>query len=555
MTKLGSFAQTVFETKYAQTKEDGTLESWDDVAHRVASAITGEVFPGEVEIVEELIRERKFLPGGRYLYAAGRPYLAINNCVLFRAEDSREGWAKLMHDAVHALMSGAGIGVDYTAIRPRGANVRGLGGICTGPIALMEAVNETARQIQAGGSRRSAVYASLAWYHPDALEFAHLKDWDERTVDAKAADFNARAPMDMTNISVQLDDNFFAIMDGRMDHATYNVGGVDYRADRAHAERVYSTVVHQMLTTGEPGFQVDVGENAGETLRNACTESVSRDHFDVCNLGSLNMGAHRDIDDWMRTIFYATRFLYAGTVVGELPNDEAREVRDRNRRLGLGLMGVYDWLVGRGHSYDPNPELGEWLSRYRDASDFAAKSAAYELDLPVPIAVRAVAPAGTISIIAECSSGIEPLFATAYRRRYLKDGATWHYQYVVDQGAKRLVETHGVDPGSLETAYELAYTPERRIAFQAFVQQYVDQGISSTLNLPSPGEHAVDPHQFGAMLYKHLPELRGITVYPNGSRAGQPLQVVNYDEAVRYEGVEYEEFSAENGCKGGVCGI
>ena len=164
------------------------------------------------------------------------------------------------------------------------------------------------------------------------------------------------------------------------------------------------------------------------------------------------------------------------------------------------------------------------------------------------------APTGTTAIIGETTSGIEPLFATAYKRRYLQ-GSKWHYQYVVDAGAKRLVEEHGVNPLDLETAYDLAYEPMRRIDFQAWVQQFVDHGISSTLNLPSVQEHALDPNEFGAQLYKRLPKLRGLTAYPNGARQGQPLTAVPYLEAANSEGVEFEEVGAESACKSGVCGI
>ena len=554
LNELSVFSQTILTNKYAQTKDDGTKETWEDVAYRVASNILGPVFPEYVDAMAQAIAERKFMPGGRYLYSAGRPFQAVNNCFTLFAQDSREGWAKLMHDAVHCLMSGGGIGVNYSAIRPYGARVGGLGGICTGPIALMEAVNETARQIQAGGSRRAAVYASLHWWHPDVLDFIKLKDWDQVTVDAKAMDFNARAPMDMTNISVALDDDFFAVMDGVVDSVERTIGQQTYVLDRAWAEKVYSALVHNMLQTGEPGIQIDVGDNAGEWGRNACTELTTRDHMDVCNLGSINMARIDSLEEMERITALGTAFLLAGTIVGHLPNDEVREVRERTRRLGLGLMGLYDWLVARGHKYEANDELAAYLEIYRDTSRQVADRLSDSLGVSRPVKVRAIAPTGTIGILAETTSGIEPLFATAYKRRYLR-GTTWHYQYVVDAGAKRLADEYGVSPDDLETAYDLAYDPERRIAFQAWVQKYVDHGISSTLNLPSSEEHAIDTPHFAAMLYKHLPDLRGLTAYPNGARGGQPLTVCAYDEAVQYEGVEYEEFGAENACVGGVCGI
>lgn len=554
MTQMSSFATDILRNKYAQVREDGTQETWDDVADRVASNIMGPVFPDYTDEMAALIRDRKFMPGGRYLYASGRQFQQIANCYTLIAEDSREGWAKITHDAMHALMSGGGIGVYYGKIREAGAKVTGLGGASSGPIGLMETVNELARHVMAGGSRRAAVYASLPWWHPDVEEFIKLKNWDDDTVARKAKDFNARAPMDFTNISVALDDEFFELMDGARDVATYRLGHHDIDRSRDDAQHVYRLLVESMLTTGEPGIQIDVGENAGEVGRNACTELTTRDHLDICNLGSLNLSQITDLDEMKRTTFLSTLFLLAGTIVGAVPLQEVDDVRTRTRRLGLGLMGIYEWLVARGRPYGPDDELEEWLKVYRDVSRAAANAGADIAGVSRPTKVRAIAPTGTIGILAETTSGIEPLFATAYKRRYLK-GKDWHFQYVVDEGARRLQEAYGVHPDKLETAYDLAYHPERRIAFQAWVQRFVDHGISSTLNLPSVDAYAIDTEKFGTMLYRYLPGLRGITAYPDGARGGQPLTVVPYTEAEAAEGLEFEEYGAENACVGGVCGI
>ena len=398
------------------------------------------------------------------------------------------------------------------------------------------------------------MYASLHWWHPDVFDFISLKDWPENIVEAKAKDFNARAPMDMTNISVALDDDFFDVMEGKKQEVSRKIGNDEYVADQEWAQKVYSALVANMLKTGEPGIQIDVGENAGEILRNACTELTTYDNLDICNLGSVNLANIESIEEMEEAVELGTKFLLAGTIVGAVPNEEVRNVRDRTRRLGLGLMGLYDWLVARGKPYAIDDELGEWLSVYRDTSRRVADEASEELGVSTPVKVRAIAPTGTIGILAETTSGIEPLFASAYKRRYLK-GSDWHFQYVVDAGAQRLQDKYGVHPDKLETAYDLAYDPERRIAFQAWVQEYVDHGISSTLNLPSVDEHALDPDRFASMLYKYLPKLRGLTAYPDGARGGQPLTVVSYEEAVGFEGIEFEEYGAENACIGGVCGV
>jgi ribonucleoside-diphosphate reductase alpha chain len=306
------------------------------------------------------------------------------------------------------------------------------------------------------------------------------------------------------------------------------------------------------LTTAEPGFQIDCGENAGEHMRNACTEVTSHDDSDICNLGSINLANVETKEEFEELVLLGTAFLLAGSIESTVPHESIRAVREKNRRLGLGLMGIYEWLVKRGYSYDPNEELASWLDQYAKSTEIAAVLAD-RLGVSRPVKTRAIAPTGTIAIIAETTSGIEPLFAGAYKRRYLADG-NWKYQYVIDATAQRLMD-QGVDFHSMETAYELAKQPERRIAFQAWLQHYVDMGISSTLNLPAADQQNFTHAEFGDMLIKYLPHLRGVTAYPDGARGGQPLNVVPLEEALGWEGVEFEEFGSENACVSGVCGI
>jgi ribonucleoside-diphosphate reductase alpha chain len=258
------FSRTIYEAKYAWKGADGQpVEDWPDTAERAVSNVMGALgySPGDYEYdaTLRLIAQRKFLPGGRYLYASGRDLHQTQNCLLMRADDSREGWASLMHRAGMALMTGAGIGVDYSGVRAAGMEIKKTGGQASGPIALMNIVNGIGRGVMQGGSRRSAIWAGLSWKHDDVMDFIRCKDWSQAVRDLKAEDFNFPGSMDMTNISVLLDDEFFDAY-GNPDHIRHR---------RAH--EVYWKVVSKMTTTGEPGFSVDVGGNAGETLRNACT--------------------------------------------------------------------------------------------------------------------------------------------------------------------------------------------------------------------------------------------------------------------------------------------
>jgi ribonucleoside-diphosphate reductase alpha chain len=151
----------------------------------------------------EYMKDQKFLAGGRYLWYAGRGNSYFNNCFLLRAEhDTREEWAALTQRAVSCLMTGGGIGIDYSILRPEGKPLSRTGGLSSGPIPLMQMINEVGRGVMQGGSRRSAIYASLNWLHEDIPAFLKAKNWSDEIKAMKSKDFNAAAPLDMTNISV-----------------------------------------------------------------------------------------------------------------------------------------------------------------------------------------------------------------------------------------------------------------------------------------------------------------------------------------------------------------
>ncbi len=539
------FSLDIMQQKYSHTKKDGTKETWAEIAKRVAKHVMKSVGASrELSLeIEQAIAEMKFLPGGRYLYSSGKPFHQTQNCLLLKAEDSRAGWADLMHKATMALMTGAGIGVDYSDIRAEGKPVRKTGGTATGPLALMQMVNEAGRGIMQGGARRSAIWAGLSWRHQDVHKFITMKNWRQEVRDLKLKDFNFPATMDGTNISVQLDDEFFEAYE------------VDTHPQHTHAQSVYWATIKQMLTTAEPGFSIDTGKNAGESLRNACTEITTRDDSDICNLGSINMAKVTSVEEMRRLVEISTAFLLAGTVYSDVPYAQVDQVRTKNRRLGLGLMGLHEWLLSRGKKYGVDKDLEPYLEEYAKSGDYARKYAE-QWDLSVPVKTRAIAPTGTIGILADTTTGVEPLLSAAHKRRYLKH-TTWNYQYVVSPIAKKLVES-GVNPEMIEDAYSLAEDVERRLAFQAWLQGYVDHGISSTINLPAWGTELNNEGRvqaFGNTVMRYLPQLRGMTVYPDGARGGQPLTPVKYSTAMKHLGEVFEETS--DICditKGGTCG-
>ena len=202
---------------------------------------------------------------------------------------------------------------------------------------------------------------------------------------------------------------------------------------------VFRTNVRQALRTAEPGFSFNFFDKENETLRNACTEVTSADDS-TCNLGSINLGRVDDLREFTQIVELATKFLICGTLKAKLPYEAVYKTREKNRRLGLGLMGMHEWLIKKG-KYEVTDELHKWLAVYQGISDDTSRSVADSLSVSRPVANRAIAPTGSIGILVGTSTGVEPIFAVAYKRRYLKGGNKWHYQYVVDSAAQEIIET------------------------------------------------------------------------------------------------------------------
>jgi ribonucleoside-diphosphate reductase alpha chain len=222
-------------------------------------------------------------------------------------------------------------------------------------------------------------------------------------------------------------------------------------------------------------------------------------------------------------------------------------------------MGIHEWLLQRGQKYEVTDELKQWLEVYRDESERSANEHCDRFYISRPVAYRAIAPTGTIGILASTTTGIEPLFAVAYKRRFLTEGTKWKYSFVVDGTAQGLIDTYGVDPNNIDSALDLSTDYERRIKFQADIQDYVDMSISSTINLPAWGtkdNNESKVSHFAETLAKYAPRLRGFTCYPDGSRGGQPLTPVPYEEAIKHKGTVFEEIDiCEWTGHGGSCGV
>lgn len=531
------FAQDIFLQKYSMNGQ----ESWADTCKRVVDNVCGQYLPNETkERIYKLMCERKFIPGGRYLYSSGRPLHQVNNCFLFRAEDSREGWADAIHKSTASLMTGGGIGLDYSSVREEGAIIKRTGGTSTGPIALMNMVNEAGRYIMQGGARRSAIWAGLSWKHPDVEKFLHLKDYDDDLKALKAKNPYFPLPMEGTNISIIYDTEFFVAIKDRK-HPLYKL-----------AKKVWWANCLQAFMTAEPGFSMNFLKD-NESLRNACTEVTSEEDSDKCNLGTIWMNRFSSRVEFAQGIADANALLMCGGIYSDVPTEAIKEIGLKNNRIGLGLGGMHEWLMTRGYDYEVNQELHKWLRTYEQESDSSAYILAKDLGVAIPKGKRAIAPTGSIGILAETTTGMEPLFCKAYKRRYLNKDQKWVYQYVIDGAVKRLM-AQGVSIEHIKDSNDLSF--KQRVKFQADVQNYVDMAISSTCNMPEWGsehnnEKTLDRNAKTLLRYSN--RLRGFTCYPDGCRDGQPLERVELEVALGQEGVVFEETEQE--CLNGICGL
>lgn len=388
-------------------------------------------------------------------------------------------------------------------------------------------------------SHNSAIWAGLNWSHGDMPKFLDLKNYSPEIKKIKDTDFNFPVPMELTNISVIYDTEFFIAIEN------------ETHAKHALAKQVWLKNCKQAFSTAEPGMSFNFRKD-NESLRNACTELVSEDDSDKCNLGTVWFNRIKDKKELADVVKSATYFLLCGGIYSDTPTEKIKEVGTRNNRIGLGLGGLHEWLMMRGNDYEVVPELHKWLSIYETESDSAAFIGAKQLNVAVPKGIRAIAPTGTIGILSETTTSAEPLFCKAYKRRYFKEGK-WLAQYVVDGTVKRLLDK-GIKLEEIKDSFDLTF--KQRVKFQADVQNYVDMAISSTCNMPAWGsetnnENTVEKN--ADTLLKYAKRLRGFTVYPDGCRSGQPLNRVDLKEALNSEGQVFEENELE--CVGGVCGI
>ncbi len=556
MAALGENARRVLERRYLLRDDRGAvLETPEAMFRRVARAVAEAEPPGEraawAERFEARMAALEFLPNSPTLMNAGRDHGQLAACFVLPVEDDLASifdglkWAALIHQ------SGGGTGFSFSRLRPRGDLVRTTHGVASGPVSFVRVYDAATETIKQGGVRRGANMAVLRVDHPDVIEFVEAK----------------RGPgLSNFNVSVAAGEDFMRAVEGDGPFALRHPRTGELVRQVA-ARELFRRIAEAAWASGEPGLIFVDRVNADNPTPdlgaieavNPCGEQPLLP-FEACTLGSVNLSrlVRNGAVDWESLAACArdgVRFLDDVLDVNAWPLPQVADVTRRNRKIGLGVMGWADLLLRLGIPYDDARALAlaEELMGFvqREAHAESRRLAALRgpfLGWPTSApagrgepprrnaTVTTIAPTGTLSVIAGCSSGIEPLFAVAYVRHAL-EGAELPEENPLLVAALRSAGAEGARadvrragrargvPGVPEgvqrlfaTAHDVA--PEDHVRTQAAFQRHVDNGVSKTVNLPreAPVE-AVER----AFRLAHQLGCKGITVYRDGSREGQVL--------------------------------
>ena len=563
---LSDNALTVLRQRYLARNARGTLcESPTGLFRRVAEDIAqaernypraGRT-PHLARQFYDLMHRLEFLPNSPTLMNAGRPLQQLSACFVLPIEDSLESIFDTVKYQALIHQSGGGTGFSFSRLRPKADRVATTNGIASGPVSFMRVFNMATDVIKQGGTRRGANMGILRVDHPDILEFIALK----------------QDPSEMTNfnLSVGLTDRFMRAVQRRQGYALINPR-TGRCVRRIPAEQVFDRLVRAAWQSGEPGIVfLDTMNRANPTPQlgtieatNPCGEQPLLP-YESCTLGSINVArfvshangrAAIDFERLRAVIPTAVRFLDNVLDRSRFPLDAIARHTRLTRKIGLGIMGFADLLIHLGVPYDTHEALAvaDQLMGFiqREAHQASARLGQQRGLFPAfsgsrlhaagdrrrNATVTTIAPTGTISIIADCSAGIEPLYGISIVRRVL-EGLTLtslHPEFM------RQAARHGLPPARLRaeisrtesirhltsipeslrslfvTAHDIA--PSHHVRMQAIFQRYSDSGVSKTINLPAratPGDVA------DAFHLAHQLGCKGLTVFRSGSRSHQVL--------------------------------
>jgi ribonucleoside-diphosphate reductase alpha chain len=529
-----------------------------------------------------LMNEGLFLPNSPTLMNAGKPNGLLSACFVLSIDDSVDGILGTLHKAMLIQAAGGGVGFAFDKLRPEGDAVGTSRGVASGPIAFWRIYSEATKAIQQGALRRGANMGMMAADHPDILKFISAKadgvSFSNFNITVKVTDAFMRALAgnpSAAHIVVNPRDGARYKLPAKLDHAKYSLQDLvpadDTRTHCLTVGDIWNIIVKAAHATGEPGICfIDRVNRDNPTplvgiiiILNACGEQPLLPG-EACNLGSVNLAKfvvpERHDLDWDKlkaTVRTAIRFLDDVVEASCYPIQEAREMSLGNRKVGLGMMGLADTLALLGIRYDSDQavDFARKVSAFvqtsaHEASEELAKArgvfpnwtgSTWDTRHHRPMrnaTCTTIAPTGSLSILAECSSGIEPIYLLAYQRRAL-DGQRFNEVHPLVRilgtqegwltedaiasllAGKSLRDIPGVPERLAETvvtAHEVA--PEWHVKMQAAVQENVDNAVSKTVNLPA-GATVRDVERIYRMAFES--GCKGLTVYRDGARTEQVI--------------------------------